>query len=132
MEKHLSKTKFDEEFLAFQAQLHAYLLRIAGNVKDAEDIAHDTYLKALNKLDNFLGKSSIKNLGIHHCHQSGQGSSSGKKKMDGQLSGKCPLRCLCPSRKNRYYERNKCKKCGWYFCLKGAHQFLFYLLWLKH
>ena len=60
MSNQITKEKFEEAFVAFSPQLHSYLLRIAGNAQDAEDIAHDAYLKALKNLDNFLGKSSIK------------------------------------------------------------------------
>ncbi len=56
----LSKERFEEEFLSFHPQLRSYLLRLTGNKEDAEDIAHNTYLKAVRNLDNFLGKSSVK------------------------------------------------------------------------
>ena len=41
-------------------QLRSYLVRITASVKDAEDIAHDTYIKAVDKLSTFRGESSLK------------------------------------------------------------------------
>jgi len=51
---------FNEEFKQISGQLKSYLLRITASVPDAEDIVHDTYVKALNKLDTFRGESSLK------------------------------------------------------------------------
>lgn len=50
----------NQEFENNKGQLKSYLLRITASVKDAEDIAHDTYLKALEKLHTFRGESSLK------------------------------------------------------------------------
>jgi RNA polymerase sigma-70 factor (ECF subfamily) len=41
-------------------QLKSYILRITASVADAEDIVHDTYLKALDKLHTFRGDSSLR------------------------------------------------------------------------
>jgi RNA polymerase sigma-70 factor (ECF subfamily) len=51
---------FTEEFEGIRAQLKSYLLRITASVADAEDIVHDTYIKALEKLGTFRGESSLK------------------------------------------------------------------------
>lgn len=50
----------NKEFENNAAQLKSYLLRITASVKDAEDIAHDTYIKAADKLHTFRGESSLK------------------------------------------------------------------------
>ncbi len=44
---------FNTEFENTVAPLKSYLLRITASVADAEDIAHDTYLKGLEKLSTF-------------------------------------------------------------------------------
>ena len=48
------------EFEQFSGQLKSYLLRITASVVDAEDIVHDTYIKASEKLESFKGESSLK------------------------------------------------------------------------
>jgi len=50
----------NREFENNIGQLRSYLLRITASVKDAEDIAHDTYIKAVDKLGTFRGESSLK------------------------------------------------------------------------
>ena len=51
---------FNNEFHIITGQLKSYLLRITASVPDAEDIVHDTYVKASAKLDGFRGESSLK------------------------------------------------------------------------
>jgi RNA polymerase sigma-70 factor (ECF subfamily) len=51
---------FNEEFKGITGQLRSYLLRITASVHDAEDIAHDTYIRASEKLHTFRGESSLK------------------------------------------------------------------------
>jgi len=51
---------FNREFESITGQLKSYLLRITACVADAEDIAHDTYLKGLEKRETFRGESSLK------------------------------------------------------------------------
>jgi RNA polymerase sigma-70 factor, ECF subfamily len=51
---------FNQEFESITGQLKSYLLRITASVADAEDIVHDTYIKALEKLETFRGESSLK------------------------------------------------------------------------
>lgn len=51
---------FNEEFQTIAGQLRSYLLRITASIQDAEDIVHDTYIKASGKLDTFRGESSLK------------------------------------------------------------------------
>jgi RNA polymerase sigma-70 factor (ECF subfamily) len=49
-----------KEFEHSGAQLKSYILRITASVADAEDIVHDTFIKAREKLDTFRGQSSLK------------------------------------------------------------------------
>lgn len=51
---------FQDLFVAFQDQLKSYLFRITANRADAEDIAHDTFIKAFDKINTFQLKSSLK------------------------------------------------------------------------
>jgi RNA polymerase sigma-70 factor (ECF subfamily) len=50
----------NQEYPVILGQLKSYLVRITASVADAEDIAQDTYLKALEKLSTFRGDSSLK------------------------------------------------------------------------
>lgn len=56
----MTEELFNKEFEALSGQLKSYILRISASVADAEDIVHDTYLKALGKLETFRGDSSLK------------------------------------------------------------------------
>ena len=51
---------FNKEFTGIAGQLKSYILRITASITDAEDIVHDTYLKALDKLHTFRGDASLK------------------------------------------------------------------------
>lgn len=51
---------FNSEFGTIAGQLRSYLLRMTASVHDTEDILHDTYLKASEKLPGFRGDSSLK------------------------------------------------------------------------
>lgn len=48
------------DFISFKQELTSFVFRLVTNVQDAEDIVHDTYLKAFDKLDQFEGRSSFK------------------------------------------------------------------------
>ncbi len=48
--------EFQEQFLLLHANLKSYLFRLAANQQDAEDLAHDTYIKALKNLSSFAGE----------------------------------------------------------------------------
>ncbi len=52
--------EFNREFDSIRPQLKSYILRITASRADAEDIVHDTYLKAFEKLESFKGESSLK------------------------------------------------------------------------
>ena len=49
-----------KEFEQVSDQLKSYILRITASIADAEDIVHDTYIRASEKLDSFNGQSSLK------------------------------------------------------------------------
>ena len=51
---------FQDMFVIFQDQLKSYLFRILASRAEAEDIAHDAFIKAYDKLHTFQGKSSLK------------------------------------------------------------------------
>jgi len=48
------------EFSEASGQLRSYILRLTASVADTEDIVHDTYIKATEKIDTFRGQSSLK------------------------------------------------------------------------
>jgi len=50
----------NKEFESNIGQLKSFLLRITASTTDAEDIAHDTYVKAVEKIATFRGESSLK------------------------------------------------------------------------
>lgn len=47
-------------FGTFQPQLKSYLYRLTADRKDAEDLTHDTFIRAFDKLASFRGESSFK------------------------------------------------------------------------
>lgn len=51
---------FQSLFATFQNQLKSYLYRLLANRNDAEDLTHDTFIKAYEKLATFKGESSLK------------------------------------------------------------------------
>jgi len=51
---------FNLEFEHISGPLKSYLLRITASISEVEDIIHDTYLKAHDKLHTFRGESSLK------------------------------------------------------------------------
>ena len=65
-EDHLSqalegnRAAFQQQFLAFQGQLRSYLYRLLANRSEAEDLTHDTFLRAFDRLEQFQGRSSFK------------------------------------------------------------------------
>jgi len=56
----MTTEQLTKEFEQASGQLKSYILRITASVADAEDIVHDTYIKASEKRDTFKGQSSIK------------------------------------------------------------------------
>jgi RNA polymerase sigma-70 factor (ECF subfamily) len=51
---------FQSLYSEFQGQLKSYLYRLLANRNDAEDLTHDTFIKAYEKLSTFRGDSSLK------------------------------------------------------------------------
>ncbi len=51
---------FQTLFAGFQSQLKSYLYRLLANRNDAEDLTHDTFIQAFDKLSTFKGESSLK------------------------------------------------------------------------
>ena len=51
---------FQVLFSSFQSQLKSYLYRLLANRNDAEDLTHDTFIKAYDKLSTFKGEASLK------------------------------------------------------------------------
>lgn len=51
---------FQELFAQFQHQLKSYLQRLLANRNDAEDLTHDTFIRAYDKLSTFRGEASLK------------------------------------------------------------------------
>src|ERR1700710_2153953 len=56
----MTTEQLTEEFEQSSGQLKSYILRVTASVADAEDIVHDTYIRATEKLQTFKGLSSIK------------------------------------------------------------------------
>ncbi len=50
----------NQEFENNIGQLKSFLLRITASATDAEDLAQDTYIKAVEKIGTFRGESSLK------------------------------------------------------------------------
>lgn len=51
---------FQELFGAFQQPLKSYLYRLTANRNDAEDLTHDTFIRAFDKLGQFRGEASLR------------------------------------------------------------------------
>lgn len=51
---------FQALFAEFQPQLKSYLYRIVADRNDADDLTHDAFVKAFDKISTFKGRSSLK------------------------------------------------------------------------
>ena len=56
----MTTDQLTKEFEQSGGQLKSYILRITASVADTEDIIHDTFIKATEKLDTFKEQSSLK------------------------------------------------------------------------
>lgn len=56
----MTTNELTTQFVAIQAELKSFLLRMTASVQDAEDIAQETYVRAHSKIDTFRGESSLK------------------------------------------------------------------------
>lgn len=54
------KEMLQNEFETNKSQLRSYLFRLTANREDTEDLLHDTYIKASEKLAGFENRSSLK------------------------------------------------------------------------
>lgn len=51
---------FHNSFIEFKDELKSYLYRLVADRNDCEDLAHDTFLRAFDKLETFKGDSTLK------------------------------------------------------------------------
>ena len=51
---------FQQLFAEFQAPLKSYIYRLLTDRNYTEDLVHDTFVKAFDKISTFKGKSSLK------------------------------------------------------------------------
>ncbi len=51
---------FQKLFAQFQPQLKSYLYRLLANRNDAEDLLHDTFIRAFDRINTYQGASSLK------------------------------------------------------------------------
>lgn len=51
---------FQKLFANFQEPLRSYLFRLTASRNDADDLTHDTFIRAFDKLSSFRGQSSLK------------------------------------------------------------------------
>ncbi len=56
----ISVEDFQQQFGQLHARLRSYLFRLTTSLEDAEDLAHDTYIKALKSLPTFAGRATLK------------------------------------------------------------------------
>jgi len=56
----MTRSEIDIQFNDFKDELASFVFRLVTNRELTEDIVHDTYIKAVNKIDSFKGKSSLK------------------------------------------------------------------------
>lgn len=56
----MEKDHYIQEFIDFRPQLVSYLYRLTTNLNDAEDLAQNTYLKVIDRIDTYEGRSSFK------------------------------------------------------------------------
>jgi RNA polymerase sigma-70 factor (ECF subfamily) len=56
----MTTEQITKEFEQSSGQLKSYILRITASIADTEDIVHDTFIKATEKLETFKGQSSLK------------------------------------------------------------------------
>ena len=56
----MTKEQLANEFEMCTRQLKSFILRITASVQDTEDIVHDTFVKATEKLGTFKEESSVK------------------------------------------------------------------------
>ncbi len=56
----MTAEEFQTQFLQLKPQVQSYLFRLTAHRQDAEDLLHDTYLKASRNLSSFAAKAKLK------------------------------------------------------------------------
>lgn len=56
----MNRSEIDIQFNDFKDELASFVFRLVTNRELTEDIVHDTYIKVVNKIDSFKGRSSLK------------------------------------------------------------------------
>ncbi len=56
----ITQIKAEEEFIAFKDQLASFIFRLVTNREETEDLVQDTFLKVVENLESFKGKSTFK------------------------------------------------------------------------
>lgn len=56
----MTRNTLDIQFNNFKEELASFVFRLVTNRELTEDIVHDTYIKVVNKIEAFNGKSSLK------------------------------------------------------------------------
>lgn len=56
----MNRSTLDIQFNDFKNELASFVFRLVTNRELTEDIVHDTYIKAVDKIDTFKGNSSLK------------------------------------------------------------------------
>lgn len=51
---------YEQDFLDFRKELHSFVFRLLANRQDAEDVVQETYIKVVEKISTFEGRSSFK------------------------------------------------------------------------
>ncbi|MBQ6019974.1 MAG: RNA polymerase subunit sigma, partial [Clostridia bacterium] len=51
--------RFDEVYAKYFSDVYRYLLRLSGNEDVAEELASETFFKALGAIDSFRGECSL-------------------------------------------------------------------------
>lgn len=56
----IDKSSFEEKYRVYHSNLKSFLYRLVANREDAEDLAQETFIRALNNLNSFEHRSSFK------------------------------------------------------------------------
>lgn len=85
---------FQALFSAFQPQLKSYLYRLLTDRDDAEDLAHDAFIKAFDKLGTFRGDSSFKTWVFQLATHLAYDHLKARKRWDPDVKARAKERCL--------------------------------------
>ncbi|MDO5968557.1 RNA polymerase sigma factor [Flavivirga aquimarina] len=76
----MTKQQYESEFIGFKNELSSFVFRLLTNRQDTEDIVHDTYIKGLDNIKKFQGKSSLKTWVFSIALNSAKNQLKGKKR----------------------------------------------------